>query len=88
MSKADSFILASTREGFPNVLIEALACNLPSISSDCHSGPREILSEGTDISFKLKNSLEISKYGILVPVNHEELLKEAMEIMLREKENL
>lgn len=51
LSQSDIFILTSEVEGFPNALLEAMACELPVISSNCKSGPSELLDDG--------------KYGIL-----------------------
>lgn len=74
LSKSNCFILSSSREGFPNVLIEALACGLPVISSDCKSGPREILNS--------------EEFGLLYPVGEIETLVKKMKYFLYEAKDI
>ena len=81
LSKSDCFVLPSKFEGFPNSLLEAMSCGLSVISTDCKSGPREILAPDTDPAYSLSEDIEIAEYGILVPVNNIDLLAKAMEKM-------
>lgn len=46
ISRANVFVLPSLHEGLPYVLLEALACKTPIISTDCKTGPKEILENG------------------------------------------
>ncbi|MFO1432056.1 MAG: glycosyltransferase [Candidatus Competibacteraceae bacterium] len=64
MARAAVLVLSSAWEGFPNVLLEALACGCPVVSTNCPSGPDELLAGGV--------------YGRLVPVSDYPALAQAI----------
>ena len=79
---SDMFILNSREEGFPNVLVEAMLCGTAVISTDCISGPREILAPKSDILFQLKEGYEEAENGLLIPVDNSESLVQAINRLL------
>lgn len=82
----DMCINCSESEGFPNVLVESMICRTPIISSDCISGPREILAPDTDIGFQLTKGIEKAKFGILYPVGDLNSLAKAIIELLNDVE--
>jgi len=62
---ADLFVLSSSWEGFGNVIVEALECGVPVVSTNCPSGPAEILEDG--------------RYGKMVPIRDPAALASAIE---------
>jgi glycosyltransferase involved in cell wall biosynthesis len=70
MRAADIFVLSSHWEGFGRVIVEAMACGIPVVVTDCDYGPREIISHG--------------KNGMLVPVGDVRRLAEEIEALLED----
>lgn len=65
LKQCDICVATSITEGFMNVLVEAGACGLAAVSTDCNAGPREILSlKKCDGELK---EIELAEYGVLVP---------------------
>jgi len=64
IARATIFVLSSSWEGFGNVIIEAMACRVPVISTSCPAGPDEIITHGVN--------------GLLVPINDEKALAESI----------
>ena len=72
ISQCDLFVLSSDWEGLPLVIIEAMSFGIPVISTDCPSGPREILENG--------------KYGVLVKPKDEDKLADAISKLLSDRQ--
>jgi glycosyltransferase involved in cell wall biosynthesis len=64
MARSILFVLPSRWEGWPSALVEAMACGLPVITTDCPGGGKEMVESGSS--------------GLIVPINNIERLKEAM----------
>src|SRR5699024_6852830 len=71
MDKADLFVLSYKWEGFGHVIVEAMATGVPVISSNCNSGPKEIIGN--------------NKYGMLAPVGDEIKISKTIKKLINDK---
>ncbi len=78
VARATAYVSASRSEGFPNALIEAMALGRAVISTDCQSGPGEILDEAPSGQAR---AMQASRWGILVPVDDAAALTCAMDLL-------
>ncbi|GBF35776.1 glycosyl transferase group 1 [Methanofervidicoccus abyssi] len=86
LKNSQCYVHSSLWEGLPNTLIEALTLNLPIISTDCETGPREILTPELDIDKKIDYPY-FGKYGILIkPFPRKYIFKDLEEKPLIEQE--
>lgn len=81
LKAADLFIFGSNHEGFPNVVLEAMACSLPILTTNCQSGPSEIMELKTP-----KDDIMITDYGILVPIKNIDLMAKGIGYFIDHKD--
>jgi len=79
MANASLFVLSSKREGFGNVIVEAMACGTPVISTNCKSGPSEIINNEIDGLLVLPESTAALSDAIIKVLNDHDFAKKLSE---------
>ena len=78
VGRANMFVSPSHCEGFPNAMAEAMVLGVPVVSTDCPSGPGELLDQVESVGF---DGVHAGKFGMLVPVGNARLLAQGIEQM-------
>lgn len=86
MHHAKIYILNSFYEGMPNVLLEAMACDLPIIATDAPGGSKEIVAPERDVNTYV-DSLTLASSGILLPTC-DTIMYNGLEPLTKEEENI
>ena len=82
LARSDIFAFSSIYEGFPNAVLEAMACRCPVVSFNCPSGPSDILVPNDDS----RDDIVRAKYGVLVNKINDLALSKAIEDLLEDKD--
>lgn len=75
MAASDVFVLSSDSEGYPNALVEGMAAGRPVISTNCESGPSQILADAPPHTI---SGLTYAEHGVLTPVDNVDAMAEAI----------
>lgn len=78
LARADMFVSPSHCEGFPNAIAEAMVLGVPVVSTDCPSGPGELLDGVETVGY---DGVHAGRYGLLVPVGRPDLLAQGIKQM-------
>jgi N-acetylgalactosamine-N,N'-diacetylbacillosaminyl-diphospho-undecaprenol 4-alpha-N-acetylgalactosaminyltransferase len=86
LARSNMLLSASEFEGFSNVIVEALTLGVPVISTDCESGPREIMAPDTKREIPIAQGVvERVQYGLMVAVGNIHAMSDAMKQLFADK---
>jgi N-acetylgalactosamine-N,N'-diacetylbacillosaminyl-diphospho-undecaprenol 4-alpha-N-acetylgalactosaminyltransferase len=82
VARAQMYISTSNAEGFPNALAEAMALGVPCLSTNCASGPAEILADDPDLEI---DTWRPAEFGVLTPVNDADACADALRFLSNQR---